>query len=538
MRVVISIVILFSISTLFSKTNDDNNRFKENKSGIPILFIADKDIVPPVKEKQNTKFVMLKQDDKRIPDAVEQISKGLSKYPNSLLKKTVYNIYVIESIITEKGEIGGFISWRPGNLYTIYISAKSDSIEATFHHEYSHAVWDKYKNYFDENTYVKLNPSGYQYGKFIYTNELKFKIFHMDTMSDEIEEEITNTLEDDIDEDGSQYGFITWYSEAYIYEDWAEYMEHMMMGTRKFWAMYDKHIAVKRKADFLMQIYNKIDPIFTIRHFKSFSKYTLSDQHASANIDLISASKDGNIEAARAALVRGADINMKTKYGNTALIIASGNGNPEMVKFLIKKGANINTKENNGNTALLNASHKGHLEIIKLLIENGAGIKTKNSYGNTALMFASDNGRLDIVKYLISKGSNVNEQNNYNVTVLMMASAKGNLEMVNFLIEKDADIYATSCEGWTSLLYASQAGCSQVIKLLIEKGVDVNEENENGCTALMTASYNGHLETVEYLIEQGADVNTKDNEGKSALTLAVQKGHKEIEKCLKSKGAN
>ena len=52
---------------------------------------------------------------------------------------------------------------------------------------------------------------------------------------------------------------------------------------------------------------------------------------------------------------------------NDALIKASENGHTETVAMLLEKGADVNAKTNWGDTALIQASYYGHTEIVKLL---------------------------------------------------------------------------------------------------------------------------------------------------------------------------
>ena len=278
------LILLISSPKLQAEENLSKTRFIHEPTAIPIIFSADKDIVPPIKHKQKYKLTTMPANDPRTKEAMAQIAKAFAKYPTSLLKKTIYNIYILQTIYDENQELGGFITWRPGNVYTIYISASNGTIESIFHHEYSHVIWDKYKKLFDDKKYRSLNPPGYEYGNYTYTSQnvtvVQFDAttgaFSKDGKSVNLDEIINgnkeNKSEDEISEHGSKYGFITWYSETYIYEDWADYMRYLFMGNRKFWEMYAKHEAVQRKADFLLAIYEKIDPMFTLGYFKDLAK--------------------------------------------------------------------------------------------------------------------------------------------------------------------------------------------------------------------------------------------------------------------------
>ncbi|MCE3232924.1 MAG: serine/threonine-protein phosphatase 6 regulatory ankyrin repeat subunit A-like [Rickettsiaceae bacterium] len=63
----------------------------------------------------------------------------------------------------------------------------------------------------------------------------------------------------------------------------------------------------------------------------------------------------GNEGAISELLAKGADIDAKTKIGDTPLIIVSATGNLKAVQLFIKAKAELNTINNSGNTALMYA---------------------------------------------------------------------------------------------------------------------------------------------------------------------------------------
>ena len=77
----------------------------------------------------------------------------------------------------------------------------------------------------------------------------------------------------------------------------------------------------------------------------------------------------------------------------------------EIVKLLIYSGANIENKTKEGDTTLHIVSLNGHLEIAKYLILSGANIQNKTNHGFTALHIAYKKNHIEIVKYLISHGA-------------------------------------------------------------------------------------------------------------------------------------
>ena len=103
-----------------------------------------------------------------------------------------------------------------------------------------------------------------------------------------------------------------------------------------------------------------------------------------ADIALLSAAYDGNIEAAKQQLAEGADVNVKDKdYRNeTPLQYAVQEGHMKVAELLIANGADVNAKVfSNGETPLQYAVQEGHKEIVELLIANDADVNALSVYG-------------------------------------------------------------------------------------------------------------------------------------------------------------
>jgi len=77
------------------------------------------------------------------------------------------------------------------------------------------------------------------------------------------------------------------------------------------------------------------------------------------------------LDAVKALIALGADVNAQNYYGHTALMEAADNGNLEEVRFLLDKGADVTTWAH-GRTALKIARNKGYKEIAEILRAHGA----------------------------------------------------------------------------------------------------------------------------------------------------------------------
>ena len=77
---------------------------------------------------------------------------------------------------------------------------------------------------------------------------------------------------------------------------------------------------------------------------------------------LVYAARTGSVDAARALLAGGADVNQTTRYGWSALLAATQNSNYQVAKFLIEHGANVNLANKGGWTPLYLAVDNRNIE--------------------------------------------------------------------------------------------------------------------------------------------------------------------------------
>lgn len=92
------------------------------------------------------------------------------------------------------------------------------------------------------------------------------------------------------------------------------------------------------------------------------------------NDQFFEAVRKGDAAAVTALLDKGADVNAKFRYGQTALFKASEKGYANVVKVLLDRGADVTVKDTfYGATAMTWATSNGHMEVVRLLFEKDAG---------------------------------------------------------------------------------------------------------------------------------------------------------------------
>src|SRR5438105_15186152 len=98
-------------------------------------------------------------------------------------------------------------------------------------------------------------------------------------------------------------------------------------------------------------------------------------------------------------LTAGADPNTALSGGETALMTAARNGRIEAVKALLARGADVHAKESRrGQTALMWAAAEGNTEVVEALLKAGEDLHERLESGFTPFLFAVREGKLGVVK--------------------------------------------------------------------------------------------------------------------------------------------
>jgi uncharacterized protein len=252
---------------------------------------------------------------------------------------------------------------------------------------------------------------------------------------------------------------------------------------------------------------------------------------------LVFAARQGQMEAARALIDGGADLNAKDSDGNTALVIAILNSHYDLAQLLLDRGADVNVAANNGRTALYTAvemhdvdwsprparpetDQHTSMDIIRWLVDHGVNVNAQLkgpaaiqkaaqdmgdkslAAGATAFMRAARSADIELMKLLLAKGADPKLANKDGLTALMLASGNG----------------------WEDQIKGSEAQALEAVKLCTELGLDVNAATDKGETALHGAAHRGADSIVKYLVENGAKLDARNKRGFTPLDIAMGKG--------------
>ena len=163
-----------------------------------------------------------------------------------------------------------------------------------------------------------------------------------------------------------------------------------------------------------------------------------------AGSDVADAVMRGDLAAARALIMKGADVNAPQGDKATALHWAVYRDSVEAVDMLLRAGAKSSANRE-GMTPLAMAALYGNPQIVDRLLKGGADAKALGPNGESMVMFAARNGNPDVIKLLVEAGANVNAREPLRgTTALMWAVEQRHPEAVAALLKAGADPAAKS----------------------------------------------------------------------------------------------
>ena len=208
---------------------------------------------------------------------------------------------------------------------------------------------------------------------------------------------------------------------------------------------------------------------------------------------LLFAVRAGRIEATRALLDAGADVNDTVSDGQSALVVAAANANWELAAYLLERGADATAAEAGWNAL--------HQTVRARRMDLGNRL---NRLGATAFMLAAKVTDVEAMQLLLEAGANPTIPSADGTTPLMVAAGLA--------------IWNPGEDGGS--FTGQEEEVLEAVRICVEGGNDINARNYRGETALHGVSYRGVNIVLDYLVEQGADMNALTEDGWSALAIA------------------
>jgi ankyrin repeat protein len=258
---------------------------------------------------------------------------------------------------------------------------------------------------------------------------------------------------------------------------------------------------------------------------------------------LLFAARDGQLDAARALVEAGADVN-DVGAGDklTPMVMAISNGHYDLAKYLLDHGADPKLASDSGLTALyatidmqwapyawypqpITAQERtGYLDLMKALLEHGADPNARIKKKIWFRALPDDSAWVDTA----------------GATAFWRAAESDDLAAMKLLVEHGANPWIATKEGDTPLMVATGLGWAlnfsrnapdswmAAAKYCLDLDADVNAVDDKGYTALDGAAFRGDDAMIQFLVKSGAKADIKSKKGDTAADFANGPFHHSI----------
>jgi ankyrin repeat protein len=282
------------------------------------------------------------------------------------------------------------------------------------------------------------------------------------------------------------------------------------------------------------------------------------------------AARQGQVEAAKALIEAGADVNQRAVGDNsTPMLLATVNGHFDLAKMLLEKGSDANAAQHNGVTPLYAAlncqwaakalypqprafeqQQTSYLDLMKALLDKGADPNVRltkkvwysqydfdqsgvDEIGATPFWRAAYSADVDAMKLLVSYGAD------WNIPTSKGAGRPRTGDIGERAVQDISGLppipvggpgvpplLAAAGQGYGEGFAANHhkfapGGMLAAVKYLLEElHVDVNAREHEGNTAIHNAAARGDNEMILYLISKGADPKIINRAGQTTVDMA------------------
>ena len=197
----------------------------------------------------------------------------LAKYPLPLLKKSLQRIHIVQNFMMQKVEIGGCCDHATQAIYISFRNDNAEFLKESMHHEIAHLLLQKSK--FSLQEWLTFNPPTFQYGN----GGIEAVKSGKDGIADH--------------EEYFAQGFRGQYAQSSPYEDAACIGAGLMSGDSLFWSAVDKYEILRKKVNYVLKKYERLDKTFTEKYFRSLC-HTVEEKTYTQG-ELVSFPKGGKV---------------------------------------------------------------------------------------------------------------------------------------------------------------------------------------------------------------------------------------------------
>ena len=256
--------------------------------------------------------------------------------------------------------------------------------------------------------------------------------------------------------------------------------------------------------------------------------FSVDSRNTTGRTPLMNAALNGNVQAVKSMIKRGADPSLTDYIGWNMLHYAAEGGDTDIISLIHTHLPNIESKTGEGHTPLMVAALCGKLHAVKWFLEKGATVACEDKRGWNTLHHAASGGDTDIISLIHTHLPNIESKTGEGHTPLMVAALCGKLHAVKWFLEKGATVACEDKRGWNTLHHAASGGDTDIISLIHTHLPNIESKTGEGHTPLMVAALCGKLHAVKWFLEKGATVACEDKSGWNMLHLAAESGDTDI----------
>jgi ankyrin repeat protein len=239
-----------------------------------------------------------------------------------------------------------------------------------------------------------------------------------------------------------------------------------------------------------------------------------NDAPSGAEKSFIAAIQTNNIDAVKALLEKGADVNEPAYTTKTPLHYASHSRNKDILKLMLIEGAELEAKTEQGFTPLSYAIGLNHPDNCRILLEAGADVDAIDNWKRTGLNVTAGLGLPEVTAILLEFGATANTLDQWNWSALDVAEAYEFTEVAELIIETGG------VNGPKITIHeAAGAGDNDMVALHLFFGTDINLLDDTGETPMDTAANLRKTKTVAFLQEQTRLGFATDDDGNKLVKV-------------------
>ena len=149
------------------------------------------------------------------------------------------------------------------------------------------------------------------------------------------------------------------------------------------------------------------------------------------------------------------------------LLDAAKHNDLQSAREAVNRGANVHVRHLDGVSALHLACTQGHMQMAEFLVDLGADVdETFGKRKRTLLHWAAEQSSTGVATFLLSHKANVNAQQSDGSTPLLLAAKHGHHYLVKLLLKHDALLSPRNANQTTAQSAAKRAGYHDIASLI------------------------------------------------------------------------